>query len=1807
MNDDGAVADERAARRERAAKSAREAEFAKTQRGNFFVRNHARLQRWWMETNRNDLSLYLFAQTSAVRRNARKFIAWVWFERLTLGTIVANCVTLAMYKPLRPESSWNKGLDGAETAFTVIFTIEFLARVVANNFMFGPPEVDVYLRDGWRVLDFIVVVGGWVSIAIVAAGGSSGGLTAIRGLRALRPLRTISGFPTLRVFVSTTFSSLGMVMNVLLFILVVILVLGILGVQRFAGKLSNRCAYASTLELVVDELEFPCSIKKGGRPCGPSQVCIPTDFAGMDQGHSNFDNIVGASFIIYRSLTLRGWADLMYRVIDGTGDHVMTIFYFVVTVTFGSIFISSFVLAAVATKYRQSAILDGQTAKEDDRVEAIDAKSEKAKSVKRAASKKGGRLRMIERLNQIMERPLSFMRTELSYQKWLKRFVLHGYFQNVITLAIVVNTFVLAIQYRGMDLAMETFCTNVNYFFLATFVAEMLLKVLALGILGYFGDRYNVFDATIVVAGLVEIAYQDSSLSVARAFRLLRVIRATKVITRNKALRRLIDITVESFASVFSFCGVLVVFIFVFTVLGMQLFGGRPEFWDVRPNFNTFGDSFLSVFEILTGSRWYKLMLIAMSGSFGAPAAIYFVLWSFLGSFVLLNLVSAMLIDTFSRIVRSKEAEVQKLADEALEAARRATEAKRKQDIKMMLSRSETGEDIDEEPENRNTNQVSAHNEMTSRVFKTKSEILRHPDARRVMSKIRLRKNRNFAREVVLIENWLDKMGFVGDDDDFMDDGEGEQKANEVIEELENKRQQMLTEAANDDGAPEAELTTGMIQKTQGRVDSYIAHGILIPTDDKQVRSAYRRWKIDAAAQRGSDGEDHVHVMDAKTLRDEYRTDEKVAANAMEARKNLQESALADLRRTLLERSGDAGMKDALTWASSAPTKGLVAKSAEARLRPKEQTAIIAQRRAEGKASGSTGKYKGSELSAEGAAIVAEANMLSVRLMDEAEREKQKQVQAAPTEANNDTATAKHSTESSLAEARRVSWRDRTLSTERQSISEALRGMDDRPQTGPVTESFNGNALVRDIDTASNSRSAETPNRSQSHGSQTTGDTELRYGALTPVIEYTQMPGLLEVDYSLPRIKEDPHAGKARRAIGLPVRDIVIDETKAGKVSARAADDDWFRNPTSDQNELCMMYTSLGFLKPRLPIRRLLYLLIKHELFERLMLVIIVLSCVQLAATSPTLRPDSEAAKVMKAAELSFTLIFVCEAVLKIVTMGFVMHPGAYLRSSANVFDFVIVLFSVVVEMSTSASQLKFMRSFRLFRALRPLRLLNRVKSMQLVVATLVHILPDLMNVLILGTFQFLIFAILGSQLFSGKFDFCNDPTVTGREACVGMFVDANGVYQDRQWLHPPLNFDNTVISMLSLFVVVTRDGWLDIVFQGMDSTSVDTQPSLNSNGWTAVYFLTFIVLLSFVWLSMIVALVCENYRVANELSDSGMTLTPEQQEWAEVLRMKKQEAALKVMEDDSTSSAPKFFLRKSAFSLATNPRFEAFIVCCIIANTATMASFHEGQPSMYSDLQRAANMMFSWIFLLELGLKMFALFPRRYFSERWNVFDFIIVVASIPDLAGVDFVGTTVLRVIRLGRVLRLFRQAKGLRAVFNTLVSSVEGVMHVLFLVFMLMFVYAVLGMNLFADYDTNEPSGRTENFRDFGSSMMVLLRVLSRDNWKRTMFDTMKCSYDVDGVAANCTHIVVPGIYFTSFIFFGAYVLLSLVIAVILSKFTENAVNEGLLSTANVFVTIRRKLLLDMFATRLRKKLEEADAASGRPRRAKGVKRR
>ena len=141
-----------------------------------------------------------------------------------------------------------------------------LHLIVSVRYVYIP----TYLKDGWNVLDFVVVVGGIISLS-----GTKSSVTSIRTVRVLRPLRTISALPGMRVLVGTIIKSLPMMANVLLLSAFLFIVFGISGVQLFKGILNNRCHWVAadgvSPGLVADEERVCATSDKylwGGYQCG---------------------------------------------------------------------------------------------------------------------------------------------------------------------------------------------------------------------------------------------------------------------------------------------------------------------------------------------------------------------------------------------------------------------------------------------------------------------------------------------------------------------------------------------------------------------------------------------------------------------------------------------------------------------------------------------------------------------------------------------------------------------------------------------------------------------------------------------------------------------------------------------------------------------------------------------------------------------------------------------------------------------------------------------------------------------------------------------------------------------------------------------------------------------------------------------------------------------------------------------------------------------------------------------------------------------------------------------------------------------------------------------------------------------------------------------------------------------------------------------------------------------------------------------------------------------------------------------------
>uniref|UniRef100_A0A8C0JAM3 Calcium voltage-gated channel subunit alpha1 H n=1 Tax=Chelonoidis abingdonii TaxID=106734 RepID=A0A8C0JAM3_CHEAB len=233
----------------------------------------------------------------------------------------------------------------------------------------------------------------------------------------------------------------------------------------------------------------------------------------------------------------------------------------------------------------------------------------------------------------------------------LKRIVESKYFNRGIMIAILINTLSMGIEYHEQPDELTNALEISNIVFTSMFALEMVLKLLAFGIFGYIKNPYNIFDGIIVIISVWEIIGQsDGGLSVLRTFRLLRVL---KLVRFMPALRRQLVVLMKTMDNVATFCMLLMLFIFIFSILGMHLFGCKfslkTDTGDTVPdrkNFDSLLWAIVTVFQILTQEDWNVVLYNGMAST-SSWAALYFVALMTFGNYVLFNLLVAILVEGF--------------------------------------------------------------------------------------------------------------------------------------------------------------------------------------------------------------------------------------------------------------------------------------------------------------------------------------------------------------------------------------------------------------------------------------------------------------------------------------------------------------------------------------------------------------------------------------------------------------------------------------------------------------------------------------------------------------------------------------------------------------------------------------------------------------------------------------------------------------------------------------------------------------------------------------------------------------------------------------------------------------------------------------------------------------------------------------------------------------------------------------------------------------------------------------------------------
>uniref|UniRef100_A0A3B4BTG5 Voltage-dependent T-type calcium channel subunit alpha n=1 Tax=Pygocentrus nattereri TaxID=42514 RepID=A0A3B4BTG5_PYGNA len=621
-----------------------------------------------------------------------------------------------------------------------------------------------------------------------------------------------------------------------------------------------------------------------------------------------------------------------------------------------------------------------------------------------------------------------------------------------------------------------------------------------------------------------------------------------------------------------------------------------------------------------------------------------------------------------------------------------------------------------------------------------------------------------------------------------------------------------------------------------------------------------------------------------------------------------------------------------------------------------------------------------------------------------------------------------------------------------------------------------------------------------------------------------------------------------------------------GNLSRQARLYRWFERK---QPEWCRQRStwSLYLFPPESRFRVSCNKIIKHKMFDHVVLVIIFLNCITIAMERPKIDPKSAERIFLTLSNYIFTAIFVTEMTIKVVALGWCFGEKTYLKSSWNVLDGMLVMISVIdilVSMISNSGTkiLGMLRVLRLLRTLRPLRVISRAPGLKLVVETLMSSLKPIGNIVVICCAFFIIFGILGVQLFKGKFYVCQGEdirNITNKSDCE---------LAKYKWVRHKYNFDNLGQALMSLFVLASKDGWVDIMYDGLDAVGVDQQPIMNYNPWMLLYFISFLLIVAFFVLNMFVGVVVENFHKCRRHQEAEEAKRREEKR---LKRMEKKRRNILLTGvswpgPEEAQSKPYYSdyspTRRLIHKMCTSHYLDLFITIVIGLNVITMSMEHYQQPRVLDEALKICNYIFTVIFVLESVFKLVAFGFRRFFKDRWNQLDLAIVLLSIMGITLEEIevnaslpINPTIIRIMRVLRIAREKLTWLSLSVCSHSLLSLQVGNLGLLFM--LLFFIFAALGVELFGDLICDEMHpceglGRYATFRNFGMAFLLLFRVSTGDNWNGIMKDTLRdCAQDT----GTCYNTVVSPIYFVSFVLTAQFVLVNVVIAVLMKHLEES----------------------------------------------------
>jgi hypothetical protein len=658
---------------------------------------------------------------------------------------------------------------------------------------------------------------------------------------------------------------------------------------------------------------------------------------------------------------------------------------------------------------------------------------------------------------------------------------------------------------------------------------------------------------------------------------------------------------------------------------------------------------------------------------------------------------------------------------------------------------------------------------------------------------------------------------------------------------------------------------------------------------------------------------------------------------------------------------------------------------------------------------------------------------------------------------------------------------------------------------------------------------------------------------------------------------------------------------------------------------------SLGVFDLKDKKRLFIFAIVESVIFDRAVLFVIMLNSVFIAAHDYW-DLDAPQNKVEERLDVIFLILFALECLLKILAVG-MLGTNGYLRDTWNWLDFIVVVTGIIDWAAQNLIGLE-LNFLRVFRVMRPLRSLTVLHEMKVIMNTVLLSIPRLGNVALMGLFLMTIFGVLGISFFSGvAARMCRetenpilglDP-ITGAECwsfrrdmasetrlCGGLYQcpggpefckswsldDPEDIFrpvfpipdkaypvipwcQDSDHLQPPTSlaipdfnygittFDNLPTALIVIFQCMTMEGWTDVMYMYQDSFS---------DIFSSVYFVLLIIIGGFFLLNIALAVVWDAFSsLSEELREAE-----EQEAIAQGLQPKPRKTPKEVGEEGDEEDRPTVAyvpysnatIVTTVYNIAESDVFQNTVMFFIISNVCVMMTdMYPPPPPPLQEIQSTTNLVFTVAFAVELVVCHIAYGPKKYWTTMSTVFDGVIVISSFVELGVKGGGAVKALRGFRLLRIFKLAKKWTSFRILVKSMIRTVKSMGYFSVLLFLIMFVFTLMGSALFANkMRFNEDGSRIQNippnelfcppygqpgqpnmdciprahFDHILWGFVTCFQILSGENWNTVMYDGINAMGSTAGAVTFFVLVVVV----------GQLIILNLFLCLLMSNFEESS---------------------------------------------------